>query len=199
MKKKVSKANRYASCVFRAVEPSHSLFGRVDDLRFVRETNAIVAEQIDGPTVDVHGGRERALHAADQRFEHVSVRRHVLQGRRRQGQRATAPDGHAHPVGARAQQVGRPAVRRQPALGRRARVPGDQENSDGRDPAHHLRRMAAGAVGQKEHEEERVGTVAEGLQRRVQRRRRTDGQQQFRHRDTAVRQFHAQRDPEVRS
>jgi len=121
----------------------------------------------------------------------------VLQGRRRAGKRTAPSDGHAHPVDARAQPGRGPAGTRQPPLGRRAGFPGGQKDRDGLHTAHHLRRVAADAAGQEVRQEERAEAVTEGLQRRLRRVHRPDRQQQFRHRHTAVRQFHVQRDPEV--
>jgi len=85
---------------------------------------------------------------------------------------------------------GRTSGRRQPTLGRRARVPGGQENRGGVYTARHVRRVAAGAPRQKVHQAKRTGTVTEGVQRRLRRERRPDRQQQLRDSDSAVRQFH---------
>lgn len=76
-----------------------------------------------------------------------------------------------------AQPCGRASGRHQPALGRRARVPGGQENRGGVDTARHVQRVAAGAARQKVRQAERAGIVAEGVQRRVRRERRSYGQQ----------------------
>jgi len=101
----------------------------------------------------------------------------VLYGRRRPGQRSAPSDGHAHAVDEGTQPGGRSAGRHQPALGRRARVPGGQKNRHGVHTAHHVQRVAAGAARQEVHEAQRIGTVAEGVQRRVRRDRRPDRQQ----------------------
>lgn len=105
------------------------------------------------------------------------LRRHVLHGRRRPGERSAPSDGHAHAVDEGTQPGGRSAGRHQPALGRRARVPGGQENRHGVHTAHHVQRVAAGAARQEVHEAQRVGNVAEGVQRRVRRGGRPDRQQ----------------------
>lgn len=110
-----------------AVEPSYALSGRVNGVRVVREPDVVPEGKISRSTADEHQRRRRrkhAVHAADQRLERVPVRWHVLQGRRRAGERAAPSDGHAHPVDARAQPGRGSAGARQPPLGRRASFPG---------------------------------------------------------------------------
>jgi len=75
------------------------------------------------------------------------------------------------------QPCGRTSGRHQPALGRRTRVPGSQENRGGIDTACHVRRVAAGATRQKVCQAERAGIATERVQRRVRRERRSYGQQ----------------------
>lgn len=186
-------------------EPGHPLSGRLDDLRHVRVADRVAAGRVRRPAVHAHRRRRRrpargtvaALHAADQRLGRVPVGRHVLRGGRRAGQRAAAPHGHAHAVGARAQPRGRRAGGRQPALGRRAAVPGGAQDRHRRRAARHVRRVAARAAGQEVRAPRRAGPGGQGVRPRVRRDGRPDGQQRVRRGHTAVRQLHVRRDAQV--
>lgn len=101
-----------------AVEPSHALSGRVDDLRVVCGAHVRLKKKFTRPAPNVHKQRKRtAIHAADECAECVPVGRCVLQGWRREGERAATPDRHAHAVDKGAQPSGRTADADQPTLG----------------------------------------------------------------------------------
>ena len=112
---------------------------------------------------------------------------------RRRSQRESGVGGAAHAVAAPAQPAGRPAARRQSAVGWRDALPGDAAHRRRSDPAHQLRRVPAGRA---RSESGRLGASGAGRHwslRRLRHRRPAAGLPRRRHRRHGLRPHHVAR------
>lgn len=119
-------------------QSGHSLFRRVDDLRYFVPGNEVPEEELGRSDADGFSVAQYHGAAGIQRSVAVPHLEQVLQVWRQQGEFASLSASPLHRVGERTQSDRQRAGRDQSALERRHVVPGNQKNNNSHDPAYNL-------------------------------------------------------------